>query len=93
MFTNELKKGDKVRLADSGWIAIIEDNMKGNTRLATVYGFETEMGSVYSHDMKYVYKGGKGKTIEEARATCPLEKLEHTPAQLALRQRVKDMGF
>jgi hypothetical protein len=36
MFTNELKKGDMVKLRN-GWKARIEDNMKGNTRLATVY--------------------------------------------------------
>jgi hypothetical protein len=50
MFANELKKGDKVRL-NNGWSATIEDNRKGNTRLATVNGFVTEMGSVYIWDI------------------------------------------
>ena len=50
MFTNQLKKGDEVVLRN-GWKARIEDNKKGDTRLCTVYGFETEMGSVYSHDI------------------------------------------
>ena len=51
MFTNDLKKGDLVRLRN-GRQARIADNRKGDTRLCTVYGqFETEMGSVYSHDI------------------------------------------
>ena len=48
--TNDLKKGDLVMLRN-GWQARIADNRKGDTRLCTVYGFETEMGSVYSHDI------------------------------------------
>ena len=50
MVTNDLKKGDLVMLRN-GWQARIADNRKGDTRLCTVYGFETEMGSVYSHDI------------------------------------------
>ena len=50
MVTNDLKKGDLVQL-QNGWMARIADNRKGNVRLATVYGFHTEMGSVYSHDI------------------------------------------
>lgn len=52
IFSNELKKGDIVFLRN-GWKARIEDNKKGNTRLATVYGYETEMGSIYAHDIRY----------------------------------------
>ena len=51
MKTNELKKGDCVQLMN-GWFATIEDNMKGDRRMATVEGFETEMGSIYSHDIR-----------------------------------------
>ena len=50
MVTNDLKKGDLVQLAN-GWMARIADNRKGATRMCTVYGFHTEMGSVYSHDI------------------------------------------
>jgi len=50
MKTNELKKGCRVRLAN-GWEAILEDNCKGNIRMATVFGYCTEMGSVYAHDI------------------------------------------
>lgn len=51
MTTNELKKGCRIRL-ENGWEATIEDNKKGNIRMATVEGFVTEMGSIYSHDIK-----------------------------------------
>lgn len=27
------------------------DNMRGNIRMVEVYGFETEIGSVYAHDI------------------------------------------
>jgi hypothetical protein len=81
MFTNELKKGDKVRL-NNGWDAKIEDNQRGNTRLATVYGLFTEMGSVYSHDIVFKYNADGSTT-----------KIEYTPAQEKLRQNCKAMGF
>jgi hypothetical protein len=48
--TNDIKKGALVELRN-GWQARIEDNRKGNIRMATVYGFETEMGSIYAHDI------------------------------------------
>lgn len=76
MKTNDLKKGARIRLAN-GWEATIEDNKKGNIRLATVYGFETEMGSVYSHDMTH-YLNFAGEW----------ERIEHTPAQVKLRATV-----
>ena len=81
MLTNELKKGDKIRLRN-GWNATIEDNLKGNTRLCTVYGFFTEMGSVYSHDIMWKQNGDGSATP-----------IEHTPAQLKCKQRCAAMGF
>jgi hypothetical protein len=48
--TNDLKKGTRVLLTN-GWYATIEDNGRGNTRLATVEGYVTEMGSIYAHDI------------------------------------------
>jgi len=81
MFTNELKKGDKIHLRN-GWDAKIEDNLKGNTRLCTVYGFCTEMGSVYSHDIMY-------KQNDDG-STTPIE---HTPAQIKCKERCAAMGF
>ena len=73
--TNDLKKGASVILRN-GWKATIEDNMRGNTRLATVFGDFTEMGSVYSHDIAVAVVNGNSIPIE------------HTPAQLKLRAQV-----
>jgi hypothetical protein len=77
MFTNDLKKGDKVVLRN-GWHAIIMDNKKGNIRLAEVKGYCTEIGSVYAHDIVYL------QDIE----SDVFAHIEHTPAQLKLRQTV-----
>lgn len=52
--TNSLKKGMRVILAN-GWRATIEDNKKGNIRLATVEGYYTEMGSIYAWDIEWAY--------------------------------------
>lgn len=71
--TNDLKKGARVMLRN-GWEAIVEDNMRGNTRVCTVFGFETEMGSVYSHDIVRAEVNGRWELVE------------HTPAQLKCRE-------
>lgn len=78
MKTNDLKKGARVMLGN-GWEADIADNAKGNTRMATVYGFCTEMGSVYSHDIVAVQVDGDWVMVE------------HTPAQIRLRKNVSAM--
>lgn len=75
MKTNDLKKGTRVKLRN-GWLADIADNRKGDTRMATVYGFETEMGSVYSHDIVAAQSPIDGKSWVA---------IEHTPAQNKLR--------
>ena len=81
--TNEIKKGARIKLAN-GWEADMADNAKGNTRMAKVYGFETEIGSVYSHDIVGV------KMVP----TLDLwERVEHTPAQLKLKEMVRAMGM
>lgn len=74
MKTNDLKKGDRVLLRN-GWYATIEDNKKGNIRLATVEGFYTETGSVYAHDI--------------VRCVSENSNIEHTPAQLRLKKMVE----
>ena len=56
MTTNEIKKGTRFRLRN-GWEATMEDNRKGNTRMATVEGDYTETGSVYAHDIVAVLIG------------------------------------
>lgn len=78
MKTNDLKKGARVRLAN-GWFATIEDNIRGNIRMATVEGYVTEMGSVYSHDIVAVKVDGGWVMVE------------HTPAQIKLRKNVSAM--
>lgn len=50
MFTNDLKKGTEIVLRN-GWKATIEDNKKGNIRLAKVHGVYSELGSIYSFDI------------------------------------------
>jgi hypothetical protein len=80
MKTNELKKGDRVRLRN-GWFATIADNMKGNTRMATVEGDYTETGSVYAHDIVLFYP--KDQII-------PVQ-IEHTDAQKKLMKMVEEM--
>lgn len=103
MFTNDLKKGDRVLLSygeqdgdivnnenlhnalisrennNNGvqrlhpytpWEAIVEDNMRGNTRCLRVFGWEEDVGSVYSHQILAVLKDGQWIPIT------------HTPAQL-----------
>lgn len=50
MKTNDIKKGMRIVLSN-GWQATMEDNKRGNIRMATVEGFYTETGSIYSHDI------------------------------------------
>lgn len=78
--TNELKKGAKVILRN-GWKATLEDNMKGNTRMATVEGYVTEMGSIYAHDITKVEINGVYLPVV------------HTAAQKKLAKTVAAFGF
>jgi hypothetical protein len=80
MKTNDLKRGSLVKLRN-GWEAEIADNMKGNTRLATVYGDYTETGSVYSHDITH---------FKICETWFPVE---HTPQQIKLMEQLKRIGF
>jgi hypothetical protein len=80
MKTNDLKRGSRVLLTN-GWEADIMDNMKGQTRLAKVYGDFTDIGSVYSHDIKSVKIGEDWFPIE------------HTDTQLKLKEQLKKIGF
>ena len=50
MKTNDIKKGMVVEL-NNGWLGIMADNMRGNTRMVDVDGMYREIGSVYSHDI------------------------------------------
>jgi len=68
MLQNDMKKG-QLGVLRNGWKFRIEDNKKGNIRMATVYGFATEMGSIYTHDIASLEVDGVS------------EQLEQTPAQ------------
>ena len=60
---NDLKKGAEVILRNS-WKARLEDSRKGQTRMATVFGFVTEMGSIYATDIMYAIVDGKTMKVE-----------------------------
>ena len=58
MLTNEIKKGARIILSHTAsmgqtprWRGTILDNARGIRRLVEVEGFETEAGSVWSHDI------------------------------------------
>lgn len=78
--TNDLKKGTRVRLAN-GWYATLADNARGNTRMANVEGYVTEVGSVYAHDIIEAQVGDAWFTVG------------HTKQQVEMRQAVKTWGF
>ena len=86
MKTNEIRKGARVQLRN-GWEADMMDNAKGNTRLAMVFGFEREAGSVYSHDIVRV------QVKNDSPNGYNWVKVEHTPAQISLRKRLLAYGF
>lgn len=77
-----VKKGTNVTLRN-GWKAKVEDNtVNQHTRLCTVYGDYTEMGSVYSTDIV---------TAQMPDGTWHV--VEHTPAQLKSRTARAGWGF
>jgi len=80
MKTNELKKGQLVKLRN-GWEAEIADNMRGNRRMAKVFGYHTETGSVYAHDITEYFDGGEMVWVD----------VTHTKAQLKLKEQVNAM--
>lgn len=53
MFTNDIKKGQHIRLRN-GLHAIMHDNRRGNARLVHIQSPNPEFGSVYGHDILYV---------------------------------------
>ena len=102
MTTNELKKGARVIL-ENGWFAEIYDNKKGGTRLAKVYGFATEIGSVYSHDIeRYQIEGEPETGVQlllaiDAPTGFPgmYAEIQHTEKQIKLKATVSalDNGY
>jgi hypothetical protein len=78
----DVKKGTTVILRN-GWKATVEDNtVNQHTRLCTVYGDYTEMGSVYSTDI-----------VEAQMNDGSWQVVQHTPAQLKAAHLVMASGF
>lgn len=82
VLSNDLRKGDVVRMRGTGWKATIADNKKGNIRMATVEGIFTETGSVYVWDIECL--------IDAAGVEFPVAL---TPKQEKAKLAVKALGF
>lgn len=67
MLQNDMKKG-QMGVLKNGWKFRIEDNKKGNVRMATVYGMFTEMGSIYTRDIDTVEVNGIMESLEQTSA-------------------------
>jgi hypothetical protein len=78
---NDIKKGETVILKREGWKAEMLDNMRGNVRMAKVYGTFEECGSIYVWDIAYVIRDGKNYPIELTAKQKEVEKMN------------KQMGF
>jgi len=92
MKTNDIKKGMVIQL-NNGWYGIMADNMRGNTRMVDVDGWFREIGSVYSHDIKHYWPFHGSALGAEILVEGVPETVEHTPAQLKLKERVLNSGF
>ena len=76
------KKGYRV-MQRNGWEADVIGSARGTTTVCRVYGFVTECGSIYTHDI-VAYKDANGEWKRD---------LEFTPGQLKCREMVKAMGW
>ena len=85
MKTNDLKQGDWIKLKN-GWVGQLADNRRGNVRTATVYGWHTEVGSVYSHDIVAKLDAGP-------RGGRVVAKVEHTAGQKKLERIARGLGW
>jgi len=81
MKTNDIKKGTRVKMRNTGWEGEMLDNRKGKTRCVMVEGAFKEAGDVYSHNIEFVLVDGEWT------------KVEHTKEQLKHMETVKAMGF
>ena len=81
MLANAMRKG-QVGTLKNGWAFEIADNLKGVTRLAKVYGWHTETGSIYVHDIA---------TLAMPDGTT--ERIEFSPTQAKKIALIKAVGF
>ena len=63
---NDIKKGD-IGYLKNGWKFEMFDNKKGNIRMAKVYGYATEIGSIYAHDIAHIEKDGVDIPVDASR--------------------------
>jgi hypothetical protein len=78
----DVRKGSRVQLRN-GWEADVADNMvNSQTRMCTVYGDYTEMGSVYSTDI-----------VSARMADGTWQFVQHTPRALAIHKARTAWGF
>ena len=61
--TADIKKGTTILLSN-GWYGTMLDNKKGVTRFAEVEGFETEMGSIYAHNISAAFIDDQWVSVE-----------------------------
>ena len=62
--SNDLKKGDLIKMKGTDWYGQIIDNGRGNIRYANIHGFCSEMGSIYAWDIWTVCKDAKFYYVE-----------------------------
>ena len=82
MRTNDIKQGMRILLSQ-GWEGTMKDNLRGKIRMVEVEGIYTEIGSVYAHDIVGVLDVANAEWV----------KVEHTPAQLKLKQQLANSGW
>ena len=63
---NDIKKGDLGYLKN-GWKFEMMYNKKGNIRMAKVHGIETEIGSIYAHEIAFIQKDGDDVPVDASR--------------------------
>jgi len=78
----DVKKGARVRLTNGWYATMLNNDMRGHTRIALVEGFCTEAGSVYTTDIARVMK--------EDGSLYPVL---HTPGQIKAAEKRKAFGF
>lgn len=81
--SKELRKGTMVILKN-GWEARLEDNnTRGFTRYATVFGIHEEMGSIYTTDIAFADVKNSGYP----------QPVQHSPSQLKAAKARAAWGF
>ena len=82
MLTKDLKKGTMIQLRN-GWKAKTMGSARGTTCVCEVYGFCTEAGSIYSHDIIGYWDESSNYHAD----------LEYSPGQLKCKKMTKAMGW